>query len=324
MQVHFGLGLLRAEWSESIVCVGTFDGVHLGHQTLISHAVRESRRAEVPSVLVTFDRHPAALLAPDRCPKAISSLYQNLAAFERLGVSAAVILEFDRELSQTTAEAFLQDVVIGKLRAVEMVIGHDFAFGRGRQGTAEWLHGRIKTHPVPPFEMEGRRVSSTDIRNAVSDGRMEYAAARLGRPFEVTGVVVTGQKLGRTLGFPTVNIARSFDQVTPADGVYAGVCRTPNGAYKAAVNIGMRPAVGGKHRTIEAFLIDYRGEPLYGCAVGLSIHRLLREERKFDSLDLLKDQMARDVELVRRGVSDEQANEDRDRLGGAPNRTGRD
>jgi riboflavin kinase / FMN adenylyltransferase len=322
MQVHFGLGLLQAEWSESIVCIGTFDGVHVGHQTLISHAVRESRRAEVPSVLVTFDRHPAAVLAPERCPKAISSLYQNLAAFERLGVSASVILEFDRNLSQTSAEDFLQAVVVDKLKAVEMVIGHDFAFGRGRQGTPEWLQGRIKTHGVPPFEIDGRRVSSTDIRTAVAEGRMDYAAERLGRPFEIAGVVISGKKLGRTLGFPTINIARSFDQVTPADGVYAGVCRTVYGVYKAAVNIGMRPAVGGTHRTIEAHLLDYNGEPLYGSAVGLSIHRLLREERKFESLDALRDQMARDVESVRRCVSDELTNEDRDRLGGLADRVG--
>jgi riboflavin kinase/FMN adenylyltransferase len=324
MQVHFGLGLLRAEWSESSVCIGTFDGVHLGHRFLISHAVREARASELPAILVTFDRHPAAVLAPERCPQAISSLYQNLAAFESLGVAVAVILEFDRALSQTTAEDFLQQFVIDKLRAAEMVIGHDFAFGKGRQGTPEWLQGRIKTHGVPPFAFEGQRVSSSEIRQAIVEGRMEDASRRLGRPFEVTGVVITGQKLGRSLGFPTINIARSFDQVTPADGVYSGVCRTPFGAYKAAINIGLRPAVGGSSRTIEAHLLDYTGETLYGCAVSLGIHSRLREERRFPSLVALGEQMARDVEEVRRCVSDEHQNEDRDHLGGLAGRVGRD
>ena len=324
MQVHFGLGLLRAEWLESIVCIGTFDGVHLGHRFLISHAVREARSAELPSVLVTFDRHPAAVLAPEKCPQAISSLYQNLAAFEGLGVSVAVILEFDRRLSQTSAEDFLRNVVVERLRAAEMVIGHDFAFGQGRQGTPEWLQGRIKTHGVPPFELDGRRVSSSDIRDAVAAGRMEDARRRLGRPFEVTGVVVAGQKLGRSLGFPTINVARSFDQVTPADGVYAGMCRTPFGTFRAAINIGLRPAVGGSHRTIEAFLLDYTGEELYGCAVGLCIHSRLREERRFPTMAALGEQMGRDVEEVRRCVSDEHQNEDWDRFGGLAGRVSGD
>ena len=322
MQVHFGLGLLRAEWAESIVCIGTFDGVHLGHRFLISHAVREARASERPSILVTFDRLPAAVLAPDRCPAAISSLYQNLAAFERLGVSVAVILEFDRALSQTSAEDFLGEVILRRLKAAELVIGHDFAFGRGREGTPEWLQGRIKTHGVPPFELDGRRVSSSDIRAAVAEGRMEDAARMLGRPFEVTGVVVPGQKLGRSLGFPTINVARSFDQVTPLDGVYGGMCRTPAGLFAAAINIGLRPAVGGLQRTIEAYLIDYTGEDLYGCAVSLGVARRLREERRFPSLDALRDQMARDVEEIRRSASGEIRNEDWDRSGDLADRVG--
>jgi riboflavin kinase/FMN adenylyltransferase len=316
MQVHFGLGLLRAEWAESIVCIGTFDGVHLGHRFLISHAVREARASERPSVLVTFDRLPAAVLAPERCPASISSLYQNLAGFERLGVSVAVILEFDRALSQTTAEDFLREAIVGRLKAAELVVGHDFAFGRGREGTSDWLQGRIKTHAAPPFELDGRRVSSSDIRAAVADGRMEDAARMLGRPFEVGGVVVPGEKLGRSLGFPTINVARSFEQVMPLDGVYGGFCRTPAGVFAAAINIGLRPAVGGLNRTIEAYLLDYTGEDLYGCAVALSVAHRLREERRFPSLEALREQMARDVDEVRRSGIGEQGNEDRNRLGG--------
>jgi riboflavin kinase/FMN adenylyltransferase len=322
MQVHFGLDLLTAEWQQSIACIGTFDGVHLGHQRVISEAIRRAREAEMPSVLVTFDRHPAAVLAPDRKPHAIASLYQNLAQFERLGASVVVVLAFDRNLSQTSASAFFEHVVENKLRVAEMVVGHDFAFGQGRQGTPEWLAERLPTHVVPPFELDGHRVSSSAIRSAVLEGRVEDAASWLGRPFEVTGVVVIGQRFGRTLGFPTLNIARSFDQAAPADGVYACVCHTPRGTYLSAANVGMRPAVNGKERTIEAYLIDYSGEELYGSAVSLAIVKRLRPEAKFESLEGLKAQMARDVEETRRLLKDEYKNKSSYRLGDRLGRSG--
>jgi riboflavin kinase / FMN adenylyltransferase len=296
MQVHFGVELLKPEWSGAVGCIGTFDGVHRGHRAVIERAVAVGRASELPSVLVTFDRHPAAVLRPDRCPPAIHSLAENLDAFESLGVAVAVILPFDRALSETSADAFFQSILLDRLRARCLVVGHDFAFGRGREGTAEWLGERIETEVVPPFQMDGRRVSSTDIRRAVAAGEVEQAAQWLGRPFAIPGVVVGGQRLGRTLGYPTINLARSFDQLTPLDGVYAGTCTTRFGRFKAAISIGMRPAVGGTHRTIEAYLIDYPGESLYGDAVRLSLTRRLREERNFADLEALKRQMRLDVE----------------------------
>jgi len=298
MQVHFGLELLQAEWPKSVVCVGTFDGVHLGHRAVIGRAVSDAAQRDLPCIVVTFDRHPAHVLAPDRCPKAIASLGENLEQFGSLGVGIAVVIPFTRELSQTTAQTFFDQALVGTLKAGSLVIGHDFAFGKGREGTPEWLKQRIETDVVPPFELEGSRVSSSAIRSAVEHGDVETAAKLLGRPFEVGGVVVSGQKLGRALGYPTANLARSFDQVTPADGIYAGYATTPHGVFKAAVSIGVRPAVGGKDRTIEAYLLDYPGQELYGRAISLALHRRIREERNFESLDALKDQIARDVALV--------------------------
>jgi len=302
MQVHFGFDLLRAEWQESVVCIGTFDGVHLGHRQVIGRAVGLAREHEMPSVLVTFDRHPATVIAPDKKPPAIDSLYQNFERFNDLGVAVCVVLEFTSELMNTPAAAFYQDCIKDKLHASQMVVGHDFAFGHGREGNAQWLSERIPTHVVPPFELDGHRVSSSAIRRAVQDGDPAAAARWLGRPFETTGVVVVGERLGRTLGFPTINIARSFDQVTPADGVYACICQTVNGMYKAAVNVGRRPSVDGKSRTIEAYLIDYTGEDLYGTAVRLGFIKRLRDELKFNSLDELKVQMGKDVEETRESV----------------------
>lgn len=299
MQVHFGTELLHPEWTASVGCIGTFDGVHLGHQMVIRTAVAQAREKELPSVLVTFDRHPAAILAPEKCPAAIASVAANLRAFEKLGVAISLVLPFTNELSQTSAFDFTAHVLEEKLRTESLVVGHDFAFGRGREGTPQWLEGRMPTTVIPPFELEGHRVSSSAIRQAVAEGRPEDAAVWLGRPFSAEGVVVPGQRLGRTLGYPTINLGRSFNQVTPGHGVYAGIAHTDRGVFRAAIGIGVRPTVGGGPRTIEAYLLDYSGESLYGTTVNLDLVKKLRAEEDFPSLEALKRQMASDVEAVR-------------------------
>lgn len=301
MHVHFGIELLKPEWSDSVVCIGTFDGVHLGHQQVIRQAVERARQKGLPCVLATFDRHPAAILAPERCPPTIASLQSNLRHFEELGVAVAVVLTFNRELSETSADDFFENVVKAKLRARAIVLGHDFAFGHGREGTPDWLKARIETEVIAPFEIQGVRVSSSAIRKAVQEGRLEDAAVLLGRPFEIPGIVVAGQRLGRQLGYPTANLARSFDQVTPADGVYGGSCETAFGQYRAAISIGVRPMVDAG-RTIEAFLIDYPGNELYGTALRLFLAKRIREQRRFPDLQDLKAQMALDVAQVSSGL----------------------
>lgn len=298
MLVSFGLDRLHPEWQDSVVCIGTFDGVHLGHAEVISQAISLARTRELPCILVTFDRHPAATLAPERCPPAIQGLESNLREFERLGVAVSVVLAFDERLSQTTAQEFLDEILGRRLRARHVVIGYDFALGKGREGNPEWLQRHIDTTVVPAFNLDGHRVSSSTIRKAVADGSLDIANRLLGRPFAIEGTVVAGQKLGRQLGFPTVNIARASNTVLPPDGVYRGTCETRLGTFKAAASIGVRPAVGGTARTIEAFLLDYPGDEIYGSAVRLNLLERLREERSFPSLDALKDQMALDVALV--------------------------
>jgi riboflavin kinase/FMN adenylyltransferase len=298
MQLHFGADLLNPEWPSSVVCIGTFDGVHLGHRKVIERLVELAHEHEEPSVLVTFDRHPASVLAPERVPPAIASTAQNLKQFGAMGVSVAVVLPFTYELSQTPAHVFFEGLLLQKLKAREIVVGHDFAFGKDRQGTPEWLSQRITTHTVPPFQADGVRVSSSQIRSLIKAGQMAPAAKLLGRAWSMQGVVVAGQKLGRTLGYPTINLVRSAEQILPPDGIYAGQAETVHGLYRAAISIGLRPTVGGQHRTIEAFLLDYPGHSLYGTAVELSFSTKLRDEMKFESLELLTQQMARDVSAV--------------------------
>lgn len=298
MQVHFGEELIRAEWTKAVACLGTFDGVHRGHQQVIGTAVNRAKERGLPCVLVTFDRHPAATLAPERCPKAIAPLASNIKAFESLGVSVALILPFTLGLSETSAQSFLDNVLIGEAKAETLVVGHDFAFGKGREGTTDWLQERIETEVIPPFELDGHRVSSSEIRRAIESGQIDHANHLLGKPFCLLGVVVSGERLGRQLGFPTINLARSYDGVLPKDGIYSGLAETNQGSFRAAISIGMRPTVDGSHRTVEAYLLDYPGTEIYGSSVDLEFHRRLRDEEKFDSLDALKEQMAQDVAMV--------------------------
>lgn len=302
MLVHFGTDLVHAEWDSADVCVGTFDGVHLGHRQVINTALEQAAESQRPCVLVTFDRHPASILAPDRKPDAVSTMGQNLEQFRHLGVPVCVVLKFDQNLAMMEAEKFLGDVLVGSLKATEIVIGHDFAMGRGRVGDASWLSKHINTTVVPPFQIEGQRVSSTEVRNSITNGDMVMAGALLGRPWGLEGVVVKGNQIGRTIGFPTINIARSSEQIKPKDGVYAGSCRTPIGVFKAAISIGTRPAVGGTQRTIEAFLLDYPGESLYGASVELRFYSRLRDEENFSDLSALKSQINADVAQVVRTV----------------------
>ena len=301
MQVHFGEELLRAEWSDAVGCLGTFDGVHLGHQRVIGIAVDRAKERGLPCVLITFDRHPAAVLAPEKCPKAIAPLSSNLKQFERLGVSVALILPFTLALSETSAQAFLDNVFIGEAKTRHLVVGHDFAFGKGREGTTAWLQERIDAEVIPPFEIEGHRVSSSAIRSAIGSGDVNSARKWLGRDFSLIGVVGHGQRLGRQLGYPTINLSRSYDGILPFDGIYAGWAETSLGRFRAAISVGLRPTVDGTERTIEAHLLEFPSVEIYGATVELGFSTRLRDEVKFDSLEALKDQIAQDVLTVANG-----------------------
>jgi len=299
MQVFYGIESLSAEWVGSVVCAGTFDGVHLGHREVIGRAVALAHSQGLPCVLVTFDRNPAAILAPAKLRPSIASTSANLGRIAEIGVDVAVVLHFDQELANTTAEQFSDHYLSEKLQARYVVVGHDFTFGKDRRGTPQWLQSRLKTEIIAPFLIKGQRVGSSHIRELIEEGDIKYANELLGWDFEIEGIVVSGQKLGRTIGFPTLNLARSFNQVTPADGVYEGVCAHRHGVHAAAVSIGIRPTVD-ELRTIEAYLIDYAGPELYGESVSLRLSRRIRGPEKFDSVEELKIRIASDVAQISR------------------------
>ena len=299
MLLHFGLDTLAPEWTSCVACLGNFDGVHLGHRTVIRHAVEKATSSETPCVILTFDRHPLETIRPEAAPLAISTLDQKLGLLEGLGVAVCVVLPFDKEFANTSADDFLNAVLKHKLKAAQLVIGHDFACGKNREATPEWLKARIETEVIPPVESDGHRVSSSGIRQLIAEGDVSHASRLLDRPVSLSGVVVSGQKLGRKLGYPTLNLALSTTVVKPGDGVYSGSCTTPSGTFRAAINVGTRPAVGGGERTVEAYLLDYAGDDLYGCSVELEFRDRLRDEKNFDSLEDLTDQIRLDVEAVR-------------------------
>lgn len=296
MIVQYGIESLKRTWTASIVCIGTFDGVHLGHQELLKQATAWAKREGIPAIAVTFDRHPTSILAPDRVPPHIAPLDECLRVFEKCGIALTLVLPFTRELADQSAEQFLQQYLVGGLGAAGVVVGHDFAFGHDRQGNGAWLEQRITTRVIGEYLVDGRRVSSTMVRNLIQAGEVANAARLLGHAWVYSGIIVTGQKLGRTLGFPTINLVSPCQQMFPADGVYAGWCEVGESRFHAAISVGTRPTFAGEGRTIEAFLIDYPGDEIYGQPARLAFIERLRPELKFDNVDDLVTQMHTDVD----------------------------
>lgn len=282
-------------WEHSVVSIGTFDGVHLGHQTLLSECVERASAAGLPAIAVTFDRNPLETLRPEHAPKRIQSLHQTLESIGQAGIDIAVVLHFNESLAQTSADCFFQQILVEGLGAQTMVVGEDFAFGKARMGTPNWLSERIETLVVPPLMIDGVKISSSAIREAVQSGDVASAANLLGKDFALSGTITHGRKVGRTIGYPTANLIFDELSLVPADGVYAGTASTATGKHMAAIGVGVRPTVGGLSRTVEAFLIDYNGPDIYGRAMELAFHARIRDELKFEDLDALKAAMDEDV-----------------------------
>lgn len=294
-----GFDAISRDWPESTVCIGVFDGMHLGHRVIVQSTIDRARSDGRPSIAITFDRHPLAVLSPSTCPQNISTLDTNLEILEELGVDVVVVATFDVDFSRMPAEHFFQNVLIDKLHTREVVVGHDFGFGYKRKGTAEWLSERVLTHVLPAFERDGVRVSSSRIRELVAAGRITEAASLLGRNFSLEGVVVRGKRLGTELGVPTANLVPTINQVQPAPGIYAGRCSLRGANYAAAISVGYRPAVPGAGFAIEAHLLDFVGNDLYGQVISLEFVERLRDELSFDSMTALKKQMSVDIESAR-------------------------
>ena len=289
----------------SRVCVGigVFDGVHLGHQQVIRQTIADARRHEARAVVVTFDRHPNAVVAPARVPPLIQSNAQKLRTLELLGVDVTWLIRFDEAFSRQTGEAFVRRLNADLGHLLSVCVGSEFTFGHKRSGSVFLLQelGREMTfdvHGLAAVALDGQVVSSTRIRDAIRRGEFDAADQMLGRTYALDGLVVRGDQLGRKLGFPTANLDVT-GRIIPPSGVYAVHAETGAKSYRAVVNIGVRPTVKGEARPrVEAHLLDFDGE-LYGQELELTFAQRLRDERKFASLDALKNQIAADITAAR-------------------------
>jgi riboflavin kinase / FMN adenylyltransferase len=286
--------------TRSAVTIGMFDGVHLGHRALLEALRQEARRIHGQSVVLTFDRHPAEILRPDKAPKLICTLRQRLAILEASGVDVIVVAKFDQSISGTSPREFLEDTLIGRLKAAVVVVGPDFRFGKNRVGDFGLLaemgvEKGVAAVAIAPTRVDDAPVSSTRIRALLKHGHVEDARRLLGRPFVLEGVVVKGAGLGRKLGFPTANVQVEPEQLAPGQGVYAADVMVLDGVYHGVVSIGSRPTVGGTETVVEAHIADFH-ESIYGERIRVGFAARLRDQKKFANLDQLVEQMRRDME----------------------------
>jgi riboflavin kinase / FMN adenylyltransferase len=297
----------------SVVTIGAYDGVHVGHRAVIAEVRAQAAATGAKSAVVTFDPHPAFVVRPESAPKLLTDLDQKMELLEATGIDAAVVINFDNAQSEEAPASFVSRVLAGCLRTSKVVVGNDFHFGRRRGGNVALLGelGREFDFEVSPLRLLPRGdgvdepVSSTAIRRAMAGGQVELAAAMLGRPFEARGPVVAGDQRGRLLGFPTANVVVPQTICLPADGVYAGWYIRPDGSRHAcAINLGRRPTFyeHADHSLLEAHLIDFDGD-LYGESARLQFVNFLRSERKFDGIDALIAQLQHDIAHARAALS---------------------
>ncbi len=296
----------------SAVTIGAYDGVHLGHRALLRDLVARAEAAGLSPVVVTFDRHPANVVRPDSAPKQLTDLDQKLELLADCGIARTLVIPFDRDRADESAEDFVSEVLVDTLEARLVVVGEDFHFGHGRKGNVALLRelGGVHGFEVVGVALTGEGtapVSSTRIRSLVAAGDVEGAAELLGRFHEVRGRVVHGDgRGGPDLGFPTANLEISADIALPADGIYAGhFTRADGTVHPAAISVGRRPTFyesGTASVLVEAYLLHFEGD-LYGEAGRVSFVRRLRDERQFDSVDALIAQMHLDVAEAERVLS---------------------
>lgn len=286
-----------------VATVGVFDGLHRGHQAIMAQVVARARELSGPATVLTFDPHPRRVLDPERAPRLMLTREQKLALLQRLGIDAAVVLAFDRALAAAPAEEFVRELLGRRLGAREIFVGADFRFGRGRAGDIHVLRrigGEVglTAHSVAPVLEDGERISASRIRGLLAEGKVGAAAALLGRPFSLIGTIVHGEGRGGVVLVPTANLAPE-NEFLPERGVYITATRRPGETLLGLTNVGLRPTFGDQRLIVETFLPGFSGD-LYGARVELDFLDRVRDERKFESPQDLRRQIARDIETFER------------------------
>lgn len=296
------LGDLAAQDGPLHLALGVFDGVHVGHREVIARAVTAARKEGGKSFVVTFSPHPIRVIAPDKAPAALlATLDEKAAVVKALGVDGLLVIRFDMDFANMEAEDFVGKLLDADVRTV--AVGEDWRFGRKRSGDVGMLRRMgaelgFRLEAVPPVMWDGERISSTRIRQAIRDGNFDEVEKMLGRPYEISGTVVEGRKLGRQLGFPTANLPIGERQ-TPRDGVWAVKL---DGGLEGVANLGTRPTVDGTERLLEVHILGFSGD-LYSKDLRVRFYKFLRPEKKFSSVDELREQIVQDAEEARRWFS---------------------
>jgi riboflavin kinase / FMN adenylyltransferase len=289
------------------ITVGNFDGLHLGHQKILQSVREHARGTGQRAAVITFDPHPMRVLRPDRAPLMIQTLSQRLAGFEQTGLDAALVLRFDRALSLVSAEEFIERILVGGLRASAILVGANFRFGHRGAGDVRLLgefgkRAGFDVEIVAPVEVAGQIVSSTAIRGAVASGDVAAAIPLLGRAFSLTGEIRDGAGRGRTILFPTLNMAPE-QELLPKLGVYATESIVGGKLYSSVTNVGTRPTFNGAGITVESHLFGFSENILVGT-MEVRFHARIRDERKFSGADELRAQIAQDIETARKFFSE--------------------
>jgi len=296
-----------------VTAIGNFDGVHLGHRAILQAAIDRARAAGGTAFALTFDPLPAKLLVPSRAPRLILAPNDKLDLLRQSGIDGVIVINFTLDLSLLSPRDFVRDYLIRKIGVREVVVGRSVSFGHNRAGTAAVMTalGRelgFETDVVGPVKIAGIEVSSTKVRTAITHGDMHGAARLLGRYHFIAGPVVRGRERGRTIGFPTANIA-SETECIPPDGVYATRVILDDGVYPSITNVGMRPTFAESERAIEAHIFDFTRD-IYGTRIKLELIERIRTELKFADADALKAQIALDLGKAREILSNAQASTD--------------
>ncbi|MFP8961620.1 bifunctional riboflavin kinase/FAD synthetase [Streptomyces nanhaiensis] len=308
MQRWRGLEDIPEDWGRSVVTIGSYDGVHRGHQLIIGRAVERARELGVPAVVVTFDPHPSEVVRPGSHPPLLAPHHRRAELMAGLGVDAVLVLPFTEEFSKLSPADFVVKVLVDRLHARTVVEGPNFRFGHRAAGTVETLAelGRTYDYDVMVVDLfergeagGGEPFSSTLTRRLVAEGDVEGAAEVLGRPHRVEGVVVRGAQRGREMGYPTANVETLPHTAIPADGVYAGWLVVEGESMPAAISVGTNPQFDGTERTVEAYAIDRVDLDLYGLHVAVDFLAYIRGQERFDTLDGLLERMAEDVRVAR-------------------------
>lgn len=296
-------GIHLSDMPKSVVALGTFDGVHLGHREVLRRCVSRAKQESVPSVVFTFHKHPLEVIRPQFAPELLTDLEDKLALIQDAGIENTVIARFDDEMARATPEEFVRESLVDSLRAKWVVVGFNYTFGWKAEGNAKSLKDLGEKYGFgvevsKPVVVDGTVVSSTRIRTALAKGDVEAACEMLGRPFSIKGKIVRGHSRGMTLGYPTVNLDVSREITLPQRGVYASYVRVEGRMFKAVTNVGTRPTFQGEATTVETHIIGFEGD-LYGETLRVLFAKRLRDEIRFESGEALAYQISQDVERAK-------------------------